>query len=141
MTDSTWHDMPDPCPFADLLGPIAERELAGRHRYGLLMARKHANSGGIVHGGVLTALIDEVAGSTVRQVRGGRHVTVQLGTVFLRSVAVGDFVEPECDVVRATRSMTFIEAKLRVGSDIVATASLIFKVLHAAAEPGRDAHR
>ena len=36
---------------------------------------------------------------------------------------------PHCNVVRETRSVLFIESKLKVGGRIVATASGIWKIL------------
>jgi len=48
---------------------------------------------------------------------------------FIGAVKVGDFVEAHCQVVRQTRSVLFIESKLTVGGDIVATVSGIWKIL------------
>ncbi len=48
---------------------------------------------------------------------------------FIGGVKIGDFVEAHCDVVRETRSVLFIEGKLKVGARIVASASGIWKIL------------
>jgi acyl-coenzyme A thioesterase PaaI-like protein len=57
------------------------------------------------------------------------HATIELNMQFMGSVEVGDFVEAHCDVVRMTRSVLFIEGKLKVGARIVAAASGIWKIL------------
>jgi acyl-coenzyme A thioesterase PaaI-like protein len=59
-------------------------------------------------------------------------VTVQLSTVFLAPVRVGDFVVAGCEIVKVTRSMTFVEARLHVADAVVATANLILKALRPA---------
>ena len=79
-----------------------------------------------------TALLDEMVGTMVNEAVGRRHATVQFATVFLKPVQVGDLVEVTCSVVEATRSMTFVEAKLSVADAAVATATLIFKVRRSA---------
>lgn len=86
-----------------------------------------------MHGGAMTALIDEVIGTFVTESVGRPHVTVQISTTFLQPVRVGDLVEPQCEIVKVTRSMTFVEARLHVGGSVVATASLIFKAVRSPA--------
>jgi acyl-coenzyme A thioesterase PaaI-like protein len=48
---------------------------------------------------------------------------------FIDTVKIGDFVEAHCDVMRKTRSILFVESKLKVGTRIVATGSGIWKIL------------
>ena len=132
MPGADWNEMADPCDYAALIGPINARQVDDRPVFGLRVEQKHCNSAGIMHGGALCGFIDEVVGNTVIARRGGRHVTVQLSTVFLRAIMPGDFLEPDIVIVEATRSMTFLEAKLRVGDKVVASASLIFKALRVA---------
>jgi uncharacterized protein (TIGR00369 family) len=127
--DGQWHDMPDPCAFADLMGPLQRRREGGSWVYALLVQPKHTNTAGILHGGALTALLDEVLGNTVNDEAGRRHVTVHSDVTFLRRVEVGDFVEAGCEVVRRTRSMTFVEARVRVKGELVATAQSVFKAV------------
>jgi uncharacterized protein (TIGR00369 family) len=124
-----WHDAPPDGDFASLLGPLQRRRTDGHWVYRMRVQEKHRNAGGVMHGGALTALIDEVAGNTVHELAAGPHVTVQLSTTFLRRVQPGDIIESDCTIVRRTRSMTFIEVRLRVGEEVVATASLIFKAI------------
>ncbi len=89
-----------------------------------------------MHGGAMTALIDEVIGTFATETVGRPHVTVHLATTFLKPVHVGDLVEPSGEIVRVTRSMTFVEARLTVSGSVVATASLIFKAMRGAVPAG-----
>lgn len=128
-TQARWHDMPNPCAFAALIGPVQRRRNGEHWVYGLRVARHHTNSTGIMHGGVITAFLDEVVGEIVNDAGNRKHVTVQFSTTFLSKAAVGDFLECACEIVRATRSMTFIQARLTVGDTIIATATAIFKAM------------
>jgi uncharacterized protein (TIGR00369 family) len=127
-----WHDFHAPSDFGKLIGPLRRRKATTGWRYGLSVRAEHRNEAGLMHGGAMTALLDEMVGTMVNEAVGRRHTTVQFATVFLKPVQVGDFVEVTCSVVEATRSMTFVEAKLSVADDAVATATLIFKVRRSA---------
>lgn len=131
--ETQWHDMPDACPFAEVLGPVQRRRVDGQFVYGLRVTQRHTNSTGIMHGGVVTAFLDEVIGEIVNDLGQRKHVTVQFSTTFLSMAKVGDFLECDCQIVRATRSMTFIQAQLNVAGDAIATATAIFKAMRPAA--------
>lgn len=133
--DEAWHLAPAPNDFTCRFGPLQRRWCGDRWTYALRVDAGHRNEAGLMHGGAMTALIDEVVGTFVAESVGRPHVTVQLSTTFLHPVRVGDLVEPSCEIVKVTRSMTFVEAKLRVGANVVATASLIFKAPRTAATP------
>ena len=67
---------------------------------------------------------------TARQATGGkRHATIELNTQFIGAVRLGQFVEAHAEVVRATRSVVFMEVKMFVGGRIVVSANGIWKIL------------
>ena len=79
---------------------------------------------------MLTTFADQAMGMTARTRTGGKkHATIELNMQFVGSVRLGEFVEAQCEVVRATRSIVFMRAKMVVGTRIVATASGIWKIL------------
>ena len=113
--------------FGELIGPIWRR---GDALFGFLAADKHRNHIGVVHGGMLTSFADQAMGMTGRRSTGDKpHATIEINMQFIGAVQVGDFVEAHCEVVRITRSVLFIESKLKVGTRIVASASGIWKIL------------
>ena len=113
--------------FGELVGPIWRR---GDALFGFVSTDKHRNHRGIVHGGMLTTFADQAMGMTGRRATGEKpHATIEINMQFIGAVKVGDFVEAHCEIVRETRSLLFIESKLKVGSRIVATASGIWKIL------------
>jgi uncharacterized protein (TIGR00369 family) len=113
--------------FGELVGPIWRR---GDALFGFVSTDKHRNHRGIVHGGMLTTFADQAMGMTGRRATGEKpHATIEIGMQFIGAVKVGDFVEAHCEIVRKTRSVLFIEAKLKVGDRTVAVASGIWKIL------------
>jgi uncharacterized protein (TIGR00369 family) len=113
--------------FGELVGPIWRR---GDALFGFVSTDKHRNHRGIVHGGMLTTFADQAMGMTGRRATGEKpHATIEISMQFIGAVKVGDFVEAHCEIVRETRSLLFIESKLKVGARIVAAASGIWKIL------------
>ena len=113
--------------FGEMVGPIWRR---GDELFGFVAAEKHRNHRGVVHGGMLTSFADQAMGMTGRRSTGDKpHATIEMNIQFIGAVQVGDFVEAHCNVVRKTRSVLFIESKLKVGSRVVAAASGIWKIL------------
>jgi uncharacterized protein (TIGR00369 family) len=113
--------------FGELVGPIWRK---GDGLFGIVTADKHRNHRGIVHGGLLMTFADQAMGMTGRRKTGEKpHATIELNMQFVGGVKVGDFVEAHCEIVRETRSLLFIESKLKIGAQIIASASGIWKIL------------
>jgi uncharacterized protein (TIGR00369 family) len=116
--------------FGDLVGPIWKHEEGERLRFGFVVAPKHLNRAGNLHGGMLMTLADQSMAMTARKATGGkRHATIELNTQFVGGVRLGEFVEAHPEVVRATRSVVFMQAKMFVGTRVVVTTSGIWKIL------------
>ena len=113
--------------FGELIGPVWRK---GDGLFGIVTADKHRNHRGMLHGGVLMSFADQAMGMTGRRLTGDKpHATIEMNMKFIAGVKIGDFVEAHCAVVRETRSVLFIESKLKVGGRIVASASGIWKIL------------
>jgi uncharacterized protein (TIGR00369 family) len=116
--------------FGDLVGPIWKLDGDERLRFGFVVAPKHLNRAGNLHGGMLMTLGDQAMAMRARQATGGkRHATIELNMQFVGAVRLGEFVEAQPELVRATRSVVFMQAKMFVGDRIVATTNGIWKVL------------
>ena len=127
--DPGWAPMEDH-GFIGLVGPLEmlpPRDGHGRFRF--VAAEKHRNRNGVVHGGMLMTFADRALGLTARQ--GDmeiRQATVQFDMHFVRPAPIGATVEMDCRVVRATRSLVFVEGVMTVGDAVVATAKGIWKI-------------
>ena len=124
-----WHDIPDGCAFAGLIGPVQRRAKDQQWVYGLRILPCHMNSAGVMHGGLMTAFIDESVGSMIAELSGRRHVTLQLNTNFLQAVQLGEFIEVDCEPFQSTTSMTFVQGRVLAGPRTVATMNAIFKAI------------
>jgi uncharacterized protein (TIGR00369 family) len=115
-----------------MVGPIWRCEDGARLRFGFVAAEKHLNHIDITHGGMLATFADQAMGMTAQRKTGGKpHVTIELNMQYIGAVRPGEFVETECEMVRETRSIIFMQTKLFVGTRIVAAASGLWKILNA----------
>lgn len=116
--------------FGELIGPLWRRTDRGSLRFGFIVAPKHLNRADTLHGGMLMTFADQALGLTSRHATGGKpHATIELNVQFADNARLGEFVEAHCEVVRATRSLMFMAAKMFVGPRIVGTANGIWKIL------------
>lgn len=120
--------------FAGLIGPLWVRKEAQGWAYGLLAGEQHLNPAGVVHGGMLTALLDHGLSAIAWEALGRRAcVTVQLDTHFLMAARAGQFLEVRGRVVRAASSLVFMDGELSVAGNAVATGVAVLKALKPAA--------
>ncbi len=125
-----WEEIVNHTAFGDLVGPIWKREDGERPRFGFVVAPKHLNRAGNLHGGMLMTVADQAMAMTARVATGGkRHATIELNIQFIGAVRLGEFVEAHPEVVRATRSLVFMQAKMFVGTRLVVTTNGIWKIL------------
>jgi uncharacterized protein (TIGR00369 family) len=128
-----WGAIVNHTAFGDLVGPIWKTEENGQPRFGFIVAPKHLNRAGNLHGGMLMTLADQSMAMTARAVTGARrHATIELNTQFVGGVRLGEFVEAHPEVVRATRSVVFMAVRMFVGDRIVLSANGIWKILEEA---------
>lgn len=119
--------------FAGLIGPIWTRKEETGWRYGLLATDAHTNPAGLVHGGLISTLLDHALSAIAWESVGRLPcVTVQLDTKFVSAARSGDLLVVEGSVVRATSSLVFLVGNLRAGEEDIAFASAVLKILGAA---------
>ncbi len=125
--------------FAGLIGPLWVRKEDDGWAYGLLATADHLNPAGVVHGGLLTALLDHGISAIAWETLGRRAcVTVQLDTHFLAAAREGQFLEVRGRVVRATSSLVFMQGELSTDGQAVATAAAVLKQIGPAPKPAGE---
>ena len=125
-----WEEISNHTAFGDLVGPIWRRTDGERLRFGFTVAPKHLNRAGNLHGGMLMTVADQSMAMTARVATGGKpHATIELNLQFVGGVKLGEFVESRPEVVRATRSLVFMQAQMFVGPRVVVTTNGIWKIL------------
>ena len=100
-------------------------------RWGFVVEPKHLNRAGNLHGGMLMTFADQSMAMTARQATGGkRHATIELNIQFIGvGAASANSSRPIAEVVRATRSVVFMEVKMFVDGRIVVSTNGIWKIL------------
>ncbi|KMO16894.1 PaaI family thioesterase [Methylobacterium platani] len=120
----------DMSEFMDLIGPVWQRADAAGLLHGLVVEGKHRNRNGVVHGGVMATLLDMALGRVAAEAQGGRRqATISLDLQFLAPVETGEFLVAEGRVVRATRSILFMQGTLRVEDRVCAVGQGVWKIL------------
>jgi uncharacterized protein (TIGR00369 family) len=125
-----WQIISNTTAFGDLVGPIWRIGEGEQSRFGFVVAPKHLNRAGNLHGGMLMTLADNAMAIAAREATGSkRHATIELNIQFIGTVRLGDFIEAHPEVARATRSLVFMQAKMFVDTRLVVTTNGIWKIL------------
>ena len=116
--------------------PLYSRKLDDRVQMGLYLADQHCNSRGLVHGGLIAALSDNAMGlscvaalSAVGRDAGKGLVTVSLGTDFVGSAKLGDWLLIDPEPIKTGGSICFARAIVSSNEKPVAMANATFKIL------------
>ncbi len=120
-------------PFTSHNGPFFHKVTDEGFWHGFRARDHHLNGHGIVHGGLLMSFADGLMGTAVWRKTKTRAVTMRMTSDILAMVRPGEWVEGTARVVRAARSVAFVEAEITTGSRKVLTASGLFKLMG----PGR----
>lgn len=125
--------------FGAHVGPlyIDERQLLSP-RFAFLPAAHHANHAGVVHGGMLMTLSDQILGLTVRA-NAGTHavVTVSLSCQFVTAGRPGNWIEGWAEIIHRAGKLFFIRGTLMSEGMPVMTSSGIWKQVR---EPAQREH-
>jgi uncharacterized protein (TIGR00369 family) len=125
-----------PSPFVALVGAKMEEMREGYVRMALVIEEKHTNPNGVMHGGVLTTLMDETLGAVIATVRGmevmraAPHATVEMNVSFLSGARPGDEIIIEGRALKVGRSVAFgeAEARKRGSDDLIAKGRFTFVI-------------
>ena len=123
--------------FFGLVGPLWTRREGDGWAYAFLAEDRHTNPAGVVHGGMLTTLLDHALSAIAWEANERKPcVTIQLDVQFLAAVHPGQFAVARGRVVRKTGSLVFMQGGLEVDGIEVAAASMILKVIGGSAAGG-----
>lgn len=122
--------------FAEANGPWYERVQGSRLIRGFIPGPQHANSHGIIHGGMLAAFLDSVLGSTVAHVLQRRCVTVRLSLDYLMPGRIGDWLQGEAEIVGHDEQVAQLRGRLYGPRHDVLTGLGTFALLSRLRPPG-----
>lgn len=103
-----WVLQSHPQTFSAHAGPFYFREKGESPGVGFFSEPRHANLGGIVHGGALMTLADMSLWDICRRSEGNfKAVTVTMNAEFIGPGPVGAFIEATGEMTKAGRSLLF----------------------------------
>ncbi len=115
--------------FAANNGPWFEKIENGRSIRGFLPGPQHANTLGIVHGGMLAAFLDSAMGTAVFHTLQRRAVTLTLNLDYLGPGRIGDWLQAEGWVVGYDEHVAQVRGRLYGRRHDVLTAMGSFALL------------
>ncbi len=119
----------DAAGFAEANGPWFEKIEDGRSIRGFLPGPQHANTLGIVHGGMLAAFLDSAMGTAVFHSLQRRAVTLTLSLDYLGPGRIGDWLQAEGEVVGHDEHVAQVRGRLYGRRHDVLTAMGSFALL------------
>ena len=112
------------------LGPIYGKLSGGRLRLGMRIGKRHINPHGTCHGGVLASFADMQVYSSQKDEPSLRETllpTINMSLDYIAPALLGDWLEGDTGLLRATKTMLFQQAVMTVGDRIVLRASCIYR--------------
>jgi uncharacterized protein (TIGR00369 family) len=114
-------------PFNSLVGPLYLKKPRGAPvSIGLRIEKKHMNSRGVCHGGVLATLADLALGYAIHSKSGGTAVTAHLAVDYAGAAREGDWIESKVEIQRIGSRLAFANCYLMCGGRGIVRASAIF---------------
>ena len=116
-------------PYEDMVGPYYFHTAEdGSPRGAFEPEAKHANGGGIVHGGALMSFADAAIGALLYMTLSGQFaVTVTLNSEFVGAGVVGSPIYATGQIVRDTKSLVFVHGQLEQADKPIFTFSSVMK--------------
>jgi len=118
--------------FIAVNGPLYVKKLERGILLGFRVEARHCNPMGICHGGMIATFCDmllPISAHSLSQDLGRRFLpTINLQVDFLAPSTKGAWVQGEAQLLRATRSMVFMQGLVTADGQSVASASGIFKI-------------
>lgn len=123
------YEVSDPLdPHETLTGLFYQRKGGPISDVFLHAEKKHCNTGGVVHGGLLMTMADLALCAACRDgLEGERAITVSLNAEFLSAGFEGDFIEAKAELTRRGKSMAFARCVISAGDRQLMTASAVTK--------------
>ena len=93
-----------------------------------IIKKNHLNRAGITHGGYIASIIEAGGGTAAHRVSEGKVcVTISLDIKFIDGTRLGDEIVGIVNIQKLTRSLVFLDCKLKCKKRIIALASGIWK--------------
>ena len=112
-------------------GGLLFREISkNEFEFKTTIKKKHLNTIGITHGGLISSIIDSGAGTGAHRAADNYPcVTISLDIKFIAATKLNDKIIGFVKILKRTKSMVFLICHLKSNERIIASASGIWKIL------------
>jgi uncharacterized protein (TIGR00369 family) len=126
-------------PLGKLVGFRLTEAEPGRVAFELVAGRELLNSGGVLHGGVLSLVIDQAVGDAVRTLlpNGTPYMTTDLYVSYIRSPDVGATLRCTAEVAFLGGRTAKVSSRVSRGDEVLCECLSTLYVRRAAREPRR----
>jgi uncharacterized protein (TIGR00369 family) len=118
--------------FLGVVGPLYTRRIEGGVQLGFRVEARHCNPMGILHGGMMATFCDMLLPISAHYLSpdiGQRFLpTINLQIDYLAGSPLGAWVQGEAQLLRATRSLVFMQGLVKADETVAARVSGIFKI-------------
>jgi acyl-coenzyme A thioesterase PaaI-like protein len=114
--------------YSALNGPVFERREAEGTVLAFRVLDKHCNAWGDCHGGWMASFCDILLGLNLRRRLGVVGPTVSLSLHYMASAPKGAWVEGRAEILKATRSLAFVQGLVDVDGAPAARADAVFRL-------------
>lgn len=124
-------------PVTDPWAPLFSARGPAQVRIGFHLGPQHCNARGMLHGGVIAALVDNAMGLSLGAALGEAAkiagasgiVTTSLSVDYLGAAQIGQWVEIAPRVVKASSGSGVVDALVKADGEIIARANASFRIL------------
>ena len=111
-------------------GPLFYRPATEGAEQAFFAQRRHCNSLGLIHGGMLSAFLDGLLADAAARAVDATPVTVHLSIDFLAMGRPGDWILGEARVTHLARDAAFAEGRAHMAGRDLARATGVFRLMH-----------
>lgn len=101
-----------PSPFTNWLHPLVKDVNYGSLTFEYVIRKEMTNPEGILHGGVVSGIMDDLMGATVFSMEKGRYVTVNLQVNYFAPAKVGDVIQARSILVKEGQKVISMECEI-----------------------------
>jgi acyl-coenzyme A thioesterase PaaI-like protein len=118
-------------PFINHVGPLlqAVENAPGEMRLGLRVGPVHANSMGLMHGGMIATVCDSAMARAAFTGLQRRMVTLRMGLEYFDPIQRGDWLEAHARLTTEDGEVAHTECRVMVGEVMRARATGVFRLL------------
>jgi len=113
--------------FNDVFGPVYRHQT--EQKLGFRMGPHHLNPVGVLHGGAMATFADTLVLAIIRGIPTSQpHTpTISITVDYVAAAPAGSWIEADTTLVKATRTMLFVQAIITADGEVVSRANGIYR--------------